>query len=58
MDTNTGKSGSNQVQVNSSNTSTQNSQKHTSKRPKEEWMNADTKPRKDNSHVIQTVFQC
>lgn len=57
MDTNIGKSESKQATQTSSNGSKTTYQTHTSKKPKKEWMSADTKPRKDNTSRVQTVLK-
>lgn len=57
MDTNIGKSESNQATPDSSNGANCTSQQRMSKKPKEEWMSADTKPRKDNTRAIQTELR-
>ena len=57
MDTSIGKSESNQATQDSSNGASCTSQQHTSKKPREEWMNHVTKPRRDNTCCIQTELK-
>ena len=57
MDTSIGKSESRAATQDSSNGASNTCQQHTSKKPREEWMNPVTKPRRGNTYCIQTELK-